>query len=109
MTNASGRTYNQPHVSAQLHAGEPPVQRLLGLELSVGGEPGHYRTGQPVFHYDGSPACWMAEVRVRPLAPTFSKRLGPELCGSRGAPRPDDPEVVDFHLGSVANCLTGVT
>src|SRR5947209_11705414 len=53
--------------SAELQAGKTPVQCLLDLELSVGGESRYYGTGQPVFDDDRGSAGCMAKVRGRPV------------------------------------------
>ncbi len=55
-TNQTGRTYNQKHVLAAVHAGATTFQHLLDVELSVGSEPGPDQPGQSFLDHDrGSP------------------------------------------------------
>ena len=62
-TLAPARTYNQNHVSAQIHAGQTPPEHLLDVELPVGSASRSRRNGKSLLDDDRSPQRALAELR----------------------------------------------
>ena len=62
-STTSARTYNQYHVSAQIHSGQTPSEHLLDVELPVGISARSCGHGESFLYDDRSANRAVAELR----------------------------------------------